>query len=314
MAYVVTPLSSTIGAQIDGIDLTRPFTDEVRSFVYQTLLDWKVVFFRDQDISTEQHLNFGRLFGALEIHPFAKSDETHPELLSIRHDEDHPGGENIWHSDVTWRESPSLGSILHLKKVPSVGGDTLFADMHAAYQALPDDIKETVTGKVARHDFAAFRNRLKLRGVPEQQLVEFDKQYPNPEHPVIRTHPDTGAPSIYVNRAFTRQILGVSNEESDQLLDKLYAQASHPEFQCRFKWQPNSIAFWDNRACQHYAVSDYWPQERVANRVTIVGDRPTFTPSASDQAMNARYRGVVRRIATGKAENNSLALGAQSQK
>lgn len=314
MNYSITPLSSTIGAQINGVDLTQPFTDEVRSFVYQTLLDWKVVFFRDQDISIEQHLNFGRLFGELEVHPFAKSVESHPELLNIRHDEEHPGGENLWHSDVTWREAPSLGSILHLKKVPTVGGDTLFADMHAAYQGLPDDIKEAVTGRVARHDFSAFRNRLKLRGVPEEKLIEFDAQYPNPEHPVIRTHPDTGAPSIYVNRAFTRQILDISKEESNRLLEKLYAQASHPEYQCRFQWQPNSIAFWDNRACQHYAVSDYWPQERVARRVTIVGDRPVYKPLSDDQSMNPRYRGVVRRMATGLAENNSLALGVQSEK
>lgn len=313
MSYSVTPLSSSIGAQIDGIDLTQPLTDEVRTFVTQTLLEWKVVFFRNQNISVEQHLNFARLFGKLEIHPFAKANESNPELLNIHHNEEHPGGENIWHSDVTWREAPSLGSILHLKKVPKIGGDTLFADMNAAYLGLPEHIKEKVTGKFARHDFSAFRNRLKLRGVPEEQLVEFDKQYPNPKHPVIRTHPDTGAPSIYVNRAFTREILGVSKEESDELLEKLYAQATHPEYQCRFQWQDNSIAFWDNRACQHYAVSDYWPQERIAQRVTIVGDRPVYKPADKTYVMNKKFRGVVRRLATGNAENNSLELGVQKQ-
>jgi taurine dioxygenase len=267
-------LSPKIGSVIRGIDLREPLSPEQTEYVRQALLDRKVVFFRDQDITTEQHLDFGRNFGELEVHPFAPHKENYPEVLAIKHDKDRPGRENGWHSDVTWREKPSLGSVLRLLEVPDVGGDTLFADMEAAYVDLPDAIKEKVEGKVAVHDFVLFRERMKKAGATPEKIEEMNKKYPKVEHPVIRTHPETGRKSIYVNIGFTQYIKDMDKAESDALLPILYATAATPEYQCRFRWEKNSMAFWDNRACQHYAASDYWPHRRVAERVTIIGDRP----------------------------------------
>lgn len=314
--FSVTPLSSTIGAELSGIDLALPLSAERRDELYAALLKWKVIFFRDQDLSVDAHLALGRQFGALEVHPFvAANDEGNPEVLRIRHDDAHPGTENVWHSDVTWRLEPSLGSILRLREAPPVGGDTLFADMAAAYRGLPEAIREQVEGLSARHDFDGFRRRMKERGVPQAELEGFDAKYPNPEHPVVRTHPDTGEQALYVNRAFTRQILGVSESKSRELLEILYQQAGHPEYQCRFRWTANAIAFWDNRACQHYAVSDYWPNRRVAERVTIAGDKPFYRASeAAAPEIGPQYRGVLRRMSTGKVDGPGIQLGGAPSK
>lgn len=306
---IIQPMSSTIGAEIHGIDLRERLSNSHQSQLRNALLAWKVIFFRDQPITVEQHLEFARRFGELEIHPFVAHHEEHQEVLSIAHGEERPGGENIWHSDVTWREEPSLGSILHLRKVPPVGGDTLFADMGAAYRGLPDDIKQRVTGLEAVHDFNAFKTAMRNRGVTQEKIDALDRQFPNPTHPVIRTHPETGEQSIYVNRAFTREVVGLPAAESQELLEILYRQANHPEYQCRFTWRNHSIAFWDNRACQHYAVSDYWPHQRIAERVTIVGDKPYFQAgSEKGDELDAQFAGVIRRLATGE-KSRGVQLG-----
>ena len=257
-----------------GIDLSKSLTKELKDLIYEALLVYKVIFFRDQDLTTEEHLNFSSNFGNLEVHPFAPHKEDFPEVLKITHNEKSRGKENTWHSDVTWRKEPSLGSVLRMIKKPDHGGDTLFADMYAAYNDLNDDIKETLEGAIAIHDFAGFRLRLIKEGKSEEEIEAFNKKYPMPEHPVIRTHPDTKNKVIYVNRAFTQCIKGWKKEDSDAMLEFLYSRASIPEYQCRFSWENNSIAFWDNRACQHYANSDYWPNVRKVERVTIIGDRP----------------------------------------
>ena len=294
----VIPMSATIGAMIEGADLGQDLGDDDIAAIRQALLDWKVVFFRDQDITTDQHLAFARRFGELEVHPFAPEKPGYPEVLAITHDADAPGQENAWHSDVTWRLQPSLGSVLRVVESPPMGGDTLFSDMYAAYDGLPRRIKDRVEGRVARHDFANFRERMRRRGASAEQLAEFDRQYPNPEHPVIRTHPETGRKAIYVNVAFTKEIVGMDADESAALLDLLYRQAAVPEYQVRFSWETNSIAFWDNRSCQHYAVSDYWPQVRRAERVTIIGDTPFYDADAPTSGGDARpFRGQVERFA-----------------
>ena len=291
----IDPKSPTIGAEIDGIDLREDLSDDAIGLIRRALLDHKVLFFRDQDITTDQHLAFARRFGELEIHPFATNKPDHPEVLAITHDADNPGRENGWHSDVTWRLQPSLGSILRCVEAPAVGGDTLFADMYAAYDGLPARIKERVEGRVARHDFAHFRIRLRNRGASDAEIAEMEERYPNPEHPVIRTHPETGRKGIYVNNAFTQEIVGMDPDESAELLQVLYAQAQFPEYQVRFTWRENSIAFWDNRSCQHYAVSDYWPNRRRVERVTIVGDTPYYDPSqAPADAPDHPFRGQLR--------------------
>jgi len=272
--YTIKRLSPSIGAELLDIDLKTPLTKELKDEIYQALLVYKVVFFRDQDLTIEEHLNFAKNFGDLEIHPFTINDEKYPEVLKITHNEHNKGKENTWHSDVTWRLEPSLGSILRMKEAPKIGGDTLFSDMYAAYDDLSDEVKEKLDGAVAVHDFANFRKGLQKKGVSEEEIEVYNKKYPMPEHPVIRTHPDTGKKLIYVNAAFTLYIKGWDSDDSARMLRFLYSRSGTPEYQCRFVWRDNSIAFWDNRSCQHYAASDYWPQVRRVERVTVIGDRP----------------------------------------
>ena len=274
LPFHVKRLSPSIGGEIHGVDLSKPLGSELKELIYEALLVYKVIFFRDQNISTEEHINFSKNFGELEIHPFAPKKEDFPEVLVITHNENSKGRENTWHSDVTWRKEPSLGSVLRMIQKPAHGGDTLFADMYAAYDGLPDHVKEKLDGAIAVHDFANFRNRLIKEGKSAEEIQAFNEEYPMPEHPVIRTHPDTQKKVIYVNAAFTQYIKGWEEEDSKEMLTYLYSRSSVPEYQCRFAWEENSIAFWDNRACQHYANSDYWPNTRKVERVTIIGDRP----------------------------------------
>ncbi|MBP6013618.1 MAG: TauD/TfdA family dioxygenase [Alphaproteobacteria bacterium] len=273
-ALQLHPLTPTIGAEVTGIDLRRPLDSSTMRDIRAALLDWKVLFFRDQDITTDQHVAFARNFGELEVHPFAPQKPGYPEVLAITHNRESPGRENAWHSDVTWRLEPSLGSILRSLEIPPVGGDTLFADMYAAYDGLTDDVKSRIDGATAIHDFAHFRERLRKQGKSQAEIEEYNKKFPEAEHPVVRTHPETGKKALYVNVAFTQYIVGMERSQSDALLKHLYAQAAIPEYQCRFRWSVNALAFWDNRASQHYAASDYWPAVRRMERVTIIGDRP----------------------------------------
>jgi taurine dioxygenase len=266
----VEQMGATIGAEISGVDLRRPLDDATFGELERALLAFKVLFFRDQDLSPPEHAAFGRRFGELEVHPFLPSPEGCPEVVLLAKNEAIGGYENGWHSDVTWRVAPSLGSILRCRECPPVGGDTLFADMAAAYQGLPDEVKERIAGLRAVHDFTITFGRM----LTPEKLAEKQREYPAVSHPIVRTHPQTGEKVIYVNRGFTSHVEGLDRDESNRLLAYLYQQASHPEYQVRFRWRKDSIAFWDNRSTQHYASSDYWPETRVMERVTVVGDRP----------------------------------------
>ena len=269
----IRPLTPAIGAEILGIDLGSTDIAARIPEIRAALLSHGVIFFRDQDITTAQHIAFARAFGELEIHPATPKDQPNREVLRIEHGPKSRGQENAWHSDVTWRAEPSLGSILLAREVPDCGGDTLFANMHLAYERLSDPMKTFCEGLTAVHDIArVFAKRLGKR--PE----ELHDTYPPMRHPVIRTHPETGERAIYVNTAFTSHIEGLAESESRWLLDHLFATAKDAEIQCRFRWQAGSVAFWDNRVCQHFAASDYFPARRVMERVTIAGDKPFFTP------------------------------------
>jgi taurine dioxygenase len=266
----VSPLSPTIGAEIGGVRMSGEVPAQQVAEIRQALLDWKVIFFRDQDVSTEDHVAFGRLFGELEVHPFTPNLEEHPEVVVIHHGPKSKRGQNQWHSDVTWRLEPSLGSILRGRIIPDVGGDTLFADMMAAYEGLPDEIREKIDGRTATH---SFRHNFG-RAMSDEQRDKVSEIFPDAHHPVVRTHPETGRKGLYVNAAFTTCIDDMDPEESRKLLRFLYRQASVPEYQCRFRWRKDSVAFWDNRAVQHYAAFDYFPAERRVERVTVAGDKP----------------------------------------
>ena len=266
----VAQVGATLGAEISDVDLRRPLDDATFAEIERALLAFKVLFFRDQDLAPAEHAAFGRRFGDLEIHPFLPSPEGSPEVVLLAKNEDIGGYENAWHSDVTWRVAPSLGSILRCRECPPVGGDTLFADMAAAYRGLPKEIREHLDGMRAVHDFTLTFGRM----LTPEALAEKQKEYPAVSHPIVRTHPATGEKCLYVNRGFTSHVEGLDPDESSRLLTFLYQQASYPEYQVRFRWRKNSIAFWDNRSTQHYASSDYWPDVRVMERVTVVGDRP----------------------------------------
>ena len=269
----IKPLTPAIGAEIHGIDLGAPDMAQRVPEIRAALLKHGVIFFRGQDLTQEQHIAFAREFGDLEIHPATPKDQPNPEVLRIAHGPKSRGQENYWHSDVTWREEPSLGSILLAREVPECGGDTLFANMHLAYERLSEQMQRFCEGLKAVHDIArVFAKRL------DKAPEDLHERFPPTRHPVIRTHPETGERVIYVNTAFTSHIEGLSSKESAWLLDHLYASAKDAEIQCRFRWEAGSIAFWDNRVCQHLAVSDYFPARRVMERVTISGDRPYFTP------------------------------------
>jgi taurine dioxygenase len=271
--FGIAPLTPGIGAEIEGIDIGGDLSDEEIAEVYRALLAYKVIFFRDQDISEEQHIAFARRFGKLEVHPVTPADQPHREIFHLKTQPHRRSGADMWHSDVTWRAEPSLGSILRGRIIPDVGGDTMWADMVAAYDGLSPALKEWICTLTAVHDGSVFAT---LQGKSKESFWE---QYPLQRHPVVRTHPDTGERALYVNCSFTTHIEGLSAKESDWLLNHLYDQASKPEYQVRFRWRPNSFAFWDNRSCQHYAVADYWPAMRAMERVTVVGDKPFFDPA-----------------------------------
>ena len=262
------------GAEIHGVDLSQPLDDATFAQIEKAHAEHCVIFFRDQRLTPDQHKAFGRRFGELHIHPaYPRLLDGHPEIMEIYADEHsrRVAGED-WHSDVSCDPEPPLGTILHMHELPPVGGDTLFASMYAAYEALSAPMKRLLEGMTAIHDGEhVYRGRY-------EGVVESGRVYPRAEHPVIRTHPISGRQALFVNREFTTRIVQLSRLESDAVLEMLYRQIETPEFQCRFRWEPGSIAFWDNRCAQHHAMWDYYPQRRRGLRVTIKGDKPFYRP------------------------------------
>jgi alpha-ketoglutarate-dependent taurine dioxygenase len=267
----ITPLTPAIGAEITGIDLSHPISESTFQEIRNALLAHGVIFFRDQEISVEAQKSFGAMFGKLVAHPNDPGLEGHPEVMIIHADEfsKRVAGES-WHSDVSCDPEPPLGSILRIHTLPEAGGDTLFAGMYAAFDALSEPMREFLGSLRAIHDGAPYYRSVNARIGRE----DGGRSYPKAEHPVVRTHPVTGRKAIFVNQMFTTELVGLSPAESDAILHFLFLHVSRPEFQCRFRWAKNSIAFWDNRCVQHMAIWDYWPQTRSGYRVTIQGDRP----------------------------------------
>jgi alpha-ketoglutarate-dependent taurine dioxygenase len=263
-------LGATVGAEISGVDLTAALPEDVVEELRQALHDYKVIFFRDQPMTPQQHVVFARRFGDLEVHPFLPSNTGEPELVRFEKTAEVGGYENSWHHDVTWRECPSMGAVLHALSVPDHGGDTHFADMYAAYDALDDATRSEIDGLVAVHDFTqTFGHTM---SADERRAAQ--ERFPPVRHPVVCTHAATGKRHLYVNRPFVSCIEGLDRDGSIELLDRLCRQADAPEHQCRFPWSKDAVAFWDNRAVQHYASSDYWPQRRSMERASIIGSRP----------------------------------------
>jgi taurine dioxygenase len=270
-AIRVEKLTPHVGAEVHQVDLSRPLDERTFKEIHDALIDNGVVFFRDQHLTPDQQKAFGRLFGELHIHPAApKEVPEHPEILVIHADESSKrvAGE-VWHSDVSCDPEPPMGSILYMHELPPVGGDTLFASMYAAYEGLSDSMQRFLEPLTAMHEGEhVYRGRY--------GYDEAGKVYPKAEHPVIRTHPVSRRKALFVNRGFTTRIVQLKRPESDAVLQFLYRHVEVPEYQCRFRWQVNSIAFWDNRCVQHHAMWDYYPQRRHGHRVTIKGDTPVY--------------------------------------
>lgn len=277
----VEPLTCAIGAEIGNVHLGAASRDaDLVAELRALLLKHKVLFFRDQEITRAEHVAFARHFGELEDHPVAGSDPDHPGLVRIYKSPYSPNDryENAWHTDATWREKPPFGCVLRCVECPPVGGDTMWANMALAYEKLPEDVKQKIAGLRARHSIEASFGA----AMPADKRLALHAQFPDAEHPVVRTHPETGEKILYVN-AFTTHFTNFHTAQNvrvgqdyshggSDLLRYLVAQAFIPEYQVRFRWKPNSMAFWDNRSTQHYAVMDYPPCHRKMERAGIVGE------------------------------------------
>jgi taurine dioxygenase len=279
----VEPLTCAIGAELSNVDLGVASREpELAAEIRSLLLRYRVLFFRDQDFTRAEHVAFARHFGELEDHPVAGSDPEHPGLVRIYKSPEQPNDryENSWHCDATWREKPPFGAVLRCVECPPVGGDTTWANMALAYERLPQQVKDRIAPLRARHSIEASFGA----AMPTEKRLALHAQFPDAEHPVVRTHPETGEKILFVN-AYTTHFTNFHNPANvrygqdyapgaSQLLQYLISQAAIPEYQVRFRWKPNSVAMWDNRSTQHYAVMDYPPCHRKMERAGIVGDLP----------------------------------------
>ena len=279
MTLRIAPLSPIIGAEVSGVDLAQPLDDQTLADLEAAWAKHLVLFFRDQELTFEQHKALGRRFGALHIHPAAPKDAEHPEILVVHADDTVtfvPG--DLWHSDVSCDVEPPMGSILRIEQVPSSGGDTLFANMYAAYDGLSDHMQRLLSCLTAVHEGEPYYRSRYGSGTMR------DMQHPTAEHPVVRTHPVTRRQALYVNEGFTTRIKDLPTAESEALLAFLFKHCARPDFHCRFQWRANSVGVWDNRCTQHLAIWDYYPETRHGYRVTIKGDPPYYDATATPNA------------------------------
>jgi len=279
----IEQLTHALGAEITGVKLADAVHDDgLFAELRAALLKHRVIFLRDQEISRAEHVAFARRFGELEDHPVAGSDPEHPGLVRIYRTPEQPNDryENSWHSDATWREAPQFGAVLRCVECPPIGGDTMWANMVLAYERLPEYVKTEIADLRARHSIEATFGAI----MPVEKRLALKAQYPDAEHPVVRTHPETGEKILYVN-VFTTHFTNFhtpsrvrygadANPGAADLLRYLISQAAIPEYQVRWRWKPNSVAIWDNSATQHYAVMDYPPCHRKMERAGIIGSKP----------------------------------------
>ena len=269
---VAKPFAPNLGAEITGVDLSQEISEAEFSEIEAAFLAYQVLFFKEQkEIPPQVHIDLGKRFGPLHSHPAAPTMAGYPEIFEIhatRHSKVANG--EFWHSDVSCDEEPPLGTMLQIHILPPCGGDTMFSNMYAAYDALSDAMKTFLDGLSATHASEhIYRGRYADRGQKDSDIA-----FPSASHPVVRTHPQTGRKALFVNRTFTTRINELSEEESSAVLKMLFEHAESIQFQIRFRWSKNDMAFWDNRCCMHRAIWDYWPEERKGRRVTIKGDRP----------------------------------------
>jgi taurine dioxygenase len=276
--YEIAPLNPTIGALVSGVDLSAAPTDGMIESMRQALLAHQVLFFEDQSLSNRQLRDFAARFGELHTHPLYPGTEDAPEIMVLDNHPGNPSDNDHWHTDVTFLERPALGGVLYAHQTPASGGDTLWSSMTAAYRALSAPMRRFLEGLTAVHDFSHAFTASGLAGsaAGRERYEAARAEHPPVIHPVVRTHPETGEPCLFVNSSFTARIKGLRGEESRALMDFLNRHIQKPEFCVRWRWRPGCVAFWDNRCTQHYAVNDYLPQRRLLTRATILGERPFF--------------------------------------
>lgn len=272
----IEPISPALGAIVSGVRLADPLDDAAQRQIEQALLDHHVLFFRDQPLTPTQQANFAARFGDLHIHPIYPSSPEQREVIVLDTAVTDVRDNAIWHTDVTFLETPALGAVLAAKQLPPYGGDTLWASGIAAFEALSKPLQQLLDGLTATHDISKSfpQERFGATDADLARLEEARRKNPPRSHPVIRTHPVTGRKALFVSDGFTTRINELEAAESRAILDLLFAHFARPEFTVRWRWKENDVAFWDNRVTQHYAVDDYRPQRRVMHRATILGDKP----------------------------------------
>ena len=277
--FKVKPIAAALGAELHGVDLCNDLQPEVYAEIRKLLIKHKVIFFRDQDISPQQHKALAESFGPVQTHPAYDTVAGFPEITILESTAEKPSKIEMWHSDMTFRQHPPLGSVLRSKICPPKGGDTMWASMSAAYDGLSKGMQKFLSNLNAEHDFSyGFKESLAEPGGKER-LAEAVKDNPPVQHPVIRVHPESKQKVIFVNALFTTKIIGLPPKESSAILDFLFDHSITAEYTCRFNWEPNSIAIWDNRSTQHQGLTDFFPgrglgHERVMDRIAIEGDEP----------------------------------------
>jgi taurine dioxygenase len=276
MALSLTRLTPTIGAVVADVDLTQPLTATAQRELEQALVEHHVLFFRDQHMTPLQHRDFAAHFGALHVHPIYPNHREAPEIMVLDTDLQDLTDNAIWHTDVTFTETPPMGGILAARILPPQGGDTLWASGVAAFETLSPPLQRFLEGLTASHDIGqSFPvQRFALTADARERLELAKRQNPPVTHPVVRTHPVSGRKGLFVQDGFTTHINELSAHESRAILAMLYAHSTKPEFTVRWKWRLGDVAFWDNRLTLHYATDDYRPARRVMHRATIIGDRP----------------------------------------
>ena len=273
MPLQITPLTPAVGAEVRGVDLSEPVDASVVEDVYRALLAHLVLFFRDQKLTPEAQVRFSAEFGELDRpHPVYPQVQGFAEIVKLENDGARPADTNEWHTDLTFRSNPPFAAVLYAVEVPATGGDTLWASMTAAYDALPEAVKAQLEPLYAVHDMGSFRNDALGEKHDVEALNAALAEAGSAVHKVVKRHPVTGRRILYVNQSFTRHIVGMSTNDSDRLLHYLYNHANRPEFQVRFRWSKGAVAMWDNRASQHYAVADYAARRRM-HRVTVIDDK-----------------------------------------
>ena len=274
--YHLNKLSPELGAEISGIDLSKDFNEEIQNKIYNDLIRYKVLFFRDQNITPQFHIEFAKSFGSIEEpHPVYPHVDGFPEIVLLENDKDNPPDTDEWHTDVTFKNDPPFASVLYSKIIPEVGGDTLWSSLSKIYDALPNELKGQIENLRAIHDMGSFRNNY-MNDDDKESSIKLNKgfqEFGNAVHSVVKEHPISNERFLYINPSFTSQIVGMTTTDSNNLLSYLFNFMCKPEFQIRFKWTPNTLAIWDNRCTMHYAIGDYMPDKRVMHRVTVLSDR-----------------------------------------